>query len=120
MITEVGRILEMTHKAGLSHEKINKRRLCDYIGCTSEAYFNEVINNRECKVCFTHWRNKLTPSYSKPKEEESMRERLEGLINKYEMKLRLPVDNNTKSYYQGKITAYEHAIILLDLNKEAN
>lgn len=27
MITEVGRILEMTHKAGLSHEKIQERRI---------------------------------------------------------------------------------------------
>ena len=49
-----------------------------------------------------------------------MRERLQGLINKYEMKLRLPVDNATKNYYQGKINTFEHAIILLDLSEEAN
>ncbi|HHQ8913250.1 TPA: hypothetical protein ACSVZR_003507 [Bacillus cereus] len=49
-----------------------------------------------------------------------MRERLESLINKYEMKLRLPVDNTTKEYYKGKISGYEHAIILLDLSEEAN
>lgn len=49
-----------------------------------------------------------------------MRQRLEQLIDKYEMKLRLPVDNATKNYYQGKINAFEHAIILLDLSEEAS
>lgn len=49
-----------------------------------------------------------------------MRQRLESLINKYEMKLRLPVDNATKEYYKGKISGYEHAILLLDLTEEAN
>ncbi|WP_176519610.1 hypothetical protein [Bacillus toyonensis] len=49
-----------------------------------------------------------------------MRQKLISLIDKYEKKMKLPVDNATKGYYQGKINAYEHAIILLDATEEAN
>ena len=47
-----------------------------------------------------------------------MRQRLVNLIDKYEKKLALPVDNATKEYYLGKISAYEHSIILLDATEE--
>ncbi|WP_192797790.1 hypothetical protein [Bacillus toyonensis] len=47
-----------------------------------------------------------------------MRERLLELIDTYNKKLKLPVDNITKEYYSGKIAGYEHAIILLDKTKE--
>lgn len=47
-----------------------------------------------------------------------MRQKLISLIDKYEKKLSLPVDNATKEYYRGKISAYEHSIILLDATEE--
>ncbi|WP_179864280.1 hypothetical protein [Bacillus wiedmannii] len=49
-----------------------------------------------------------------------MRQRLEGLIDKYTKKLALPVDKSTQEYYRGKISGYEHAIILLDATEEVN
>lgn len=45
-----------------------------------------------------------------------MRQKLINLIDKYEKKLALPVDNATRQYYQGKINAYEHTLILLEAN----
>lgn len=45
-----------------------------------------------------------------------MRQKLINLIDKYEKKLALPVDNSTREYYRGKIQAYEHTLILLEAN----
>lgn len=45
-----------------------------------------------------------------------MRQKLINLIDKYEKKMKLPVDNATRQYYQGKINAYEHTLILLEVN----
>lgn len=45
-----------------------------------------------------------------------MRQKLLYLIDKYEKKIKLPVDAKTREYYSGKIHAYEHALILLELN----
>lgn len=49
-----------------------------------------------------------------------MRQKLVELIDRYEKKLALPVDKSTQEYYRGKISGYEHAIILLDATKEVN
>ncbi len=49
---------------------------------------------------------------------ERLRQKLINLIDKYEKKLALPVDNATKEYYLGKKTAYEHTLILLESYKE--
>ena len=49
-----------------------------------------------------------------------MRQKLVELIDRYEKKMRLPVDSESLKYYQGKISAYEHAIILLDATEEVN
>lgn len=45
-----------------------------------------------------------------------MRQKLINLIDKYEKKLALPLDNTTKVYYSGKISALEHVLILLEAN----
>lgn len=45
-----------------------------------------------------------------------MRQKLINLIDKYNKKLTLPVDSHTKEYYQGKIDAYGHTLILLEVN----
>lgn len=47
-----------------------------------------------------------------------MRQKLISLIDKYEKKMKLPVDNATKEYYLGKKTAYEHTLILLESYQE--
>lgn len=47
-----------------------------------------------------------------------MRQKLISLIDKYEKKLALPVDNVTKEFYKGKIQAYEHSLILLESYRE--
>ncbi|QNI20393.1 hypothetical protein [Bacillus phage 1_ICo-2020] len=49
-----------------------------------------------------------------------MRQKLVELIDKYEKKMRLPVDSETLRYYSGKKKAYEHAIILLDATEVVN
>lgn len=49
-----------------------------------------------------------------------MRQKLVELIDRYEKKLALPVDSKTQEYYRGKISGYEHAIILLDATEEVN
>jgi len=45
-----------------------------------------------------------------------MRQKLINLIDKYEKKLALPVDESTKRYYQGKIDAYEVSLTMLKEN----
>lgn len=47
-----------------------------------------------------------------------MRQKLINLIDKYEKKMALPVDNATKEYYRGKISGYEHSLILLESYQE--
>lgn len=47
-----------------------------------------------------------------------MRQKLINLIDKYEKKMALPVDNATKEFYKGKIQAYEHSLILLESYQE--
>lgn len=49
-----------------------------------------------------------------------MKQKLVELIDRYEKKMRLPVDSKTLKYYSGKKEAYEHAIILLDATEEVN
>ncbi|CKG64018.1 Uncharacterised protein [Streptococcus pneumoniae] len=45
-----------------------------------------------------------------------MRQKLINLIDKYEKKLALPVDDSTKRYYLGKIDSFKVSLTLLEAN----
>lgn len=47
-----------------------------------------------------------------------MRQKLINLIDKYEKKMKLPVDNVTKECYKAKIQAYQHSLVLLESYEE--